>query len=174
MTTNYPNTDPSDKSFVSVYGSAELSEAGIDHVWGCFLTLRHVITTTLRKMLSLTGFDPEIDFEEEGIASRVRWLTVLVCARYQDLEFDLGTEDPLDSWREIAVQCMRSEEWWRVVSALDCEAPGCANENGVANQMNANHTSLGWDGTNLFDVADYIRTCESYVDDFFRYCRRRR
>jgi hypothetical protein len=174
MTSNYPNTDPSDKSFVSVYGSAEVSEAGIDHVWSCFLTLHHVIATALRKVLLLTGFNPGIDCEELGIASQVRWLTVLVCARCRDLEFDLGLLDPIDSWREIAAQCMRSEEWWKAVEALDCDEPGCANEYGVANPVTANHKSLRWDGPNLFDVADYIRTAESYVDDFFRYCRRRR
>lgn len=171
MTSNYPNTDPSDSSFVSVYGNAEVSEAGIDHVWSCFLTLRHVIATALRKMLLLTGFNPGIDCEELGIASQVRWLTVLVCSRCRDLEFDLGMQDPMDSWREIAAQCMRSEQWWRAVSALDCEAPGCTKENSAANPMTANDRSLG---CNLFDVADYIRTCETYVDDFFRYCRRRR
>lgn len=174
MTQNYPNTDPSDESFVSVYGSAEVNEAGVDHVWGCFLTLHRVITTALRKMLSLTGFNPEIDFEEESIASQVRWLTVLVCSRCRDLEFGLGAEDPIDSWREIAGQCMRSEEWWRTVSALDFEESGCTSENGTANPVTENQKNLGWDGPNLFDIADYIRTCESYVDDFFRYCRRRR
>lgn len=172
MTSNYPNPDPSEKSFESVYGNAEVSEDGIDHVWGCFLTLRLVISTALRKMLSLTAFDPEIDFEELSIASRVRWLTVLVCARCQDLEFDLGTEDPIESWREIAAQCMRSEEWWRVVSALEGEELGLTEENGVPDPLTANRDPA-WDGPNLLDVGDYIRTCESYVDDFFRYCRRR-
>lgn len=174
MTSNYPNIDPADESFVSVYGASEASAAGPDHVWGVFLVLRGAISASLRKMLALTGFDMEIDCEEEGIATRVRWLTVLVCARCQDLDFALGNEDPMESWREIATQCMRSEEWWRAVVSLDCEEPDCQGDDGVADPASQNQRSLPWNGSKFLDVGDYIQTCQSYVDDFFRYCRKRR
>jgi hypothetical protein len=174
MTTNYPNTDPSDKSFVSVYGVAEVSEAGIRHVLGCFATLGHVLTQELRKMLSLTGFNPEIGCEELSIPSQVRWLTVIVCTRCPDLDFDLGTEDPIESWREVAAQCIRSDEWWSMVDALDREEPAFTRENSAANPVTPSDNNRGWNGPNLLDVADYIRTAESYVGDIFRYCRKRR
>lgn len=161
----YENFEHSGRSFEERVGQPQASAAGIGHVVMSFNCLCLAIWKALNTIKSVAPFVHEAEPQAFELREGVELLSAAVRMLSPVVRFNGRTDDAIECWKTIAAQCFRSEELCEEVMLFNGSELVWDPSNGVEALQPSSPRE--WDGARLLDIADYVATVATYVDDFF-------
>lgn len=162
---HYENSETSGLSFQQQVGEPQASAAGIGQVVMSFNCLRMAIWKAFNTVQSVAPFVREVELGTFEFRERVDLLSFVVRVLSPVINFNVGTDDAVESWKIIAAQCLRSEELWAEVILFDGSELKWDPLEGAEDVQPIRPRD--WDGARLLDIADFIATASTYVGEFF-------
>jgi len=169
----YYNPERTADSWSDRTGAPDSFSAGIGRVVLNFSKLEASIETGILKCLRVSPEVGQILTAELSFKVKLHILSALVRHLSGSTRFSANTEDPLDCWDKILVQCFRAEEMRNQVLHSRWEGPYLRDSQATRRKVTAKaarglfETSEVTTDADLLDIADYTIQLATHVEEFF-------
>lgn len=169
----YYNPEVSGYTFEERTGNPDSFSAGIGRIVLNFSALEGQLSTAITQSLQLAPVEGKIVTAELSFKAKVHALSSLVRQLAPTTTFNVGEDDPLESWSKIKNQCFRAEalrnqilhSQWSGAYLRDLKASRrkvtAKASTGLREQVEI------VDSARLLDIADYIVSVVLFVEEFF-------
>lgn len=169
----YYNPEVSGFSFEERTGDPDSFSAGIGRVVLNFSALEGTLSVAIAKCLQLDSVRGRIVTAELSFKVKVHMLSSLVRQSVPITKFNVGLDDPIESWNKISSQCFRAEELRNQILHSEWSGPYLRDMKASRHKITAKasrglteHVEVV-DSARLLDIADYIVSVVVFVDEFF-------
>ena len=169
----YYNPDTTGETFEDRTGDPDEFSAGIGRIVLNFSHLETLISDGIIKCLELDDTRGKNVTSELSFKSMLHILSSLVRHLHPKWKFNVGEDDPLESWKKIEKQCFKAEEKrnqimhseWSGPYLRDLKADRIKYTSKASKGLIKKVEPI--DSGGLLDIADYIITVAVFVEEFF-------